>query len=78
MVDTVSVFRLELLCVPCIDCAFTPQKSRQPVPFASSPVSLERCKTDENGRAIHEDCYVRKICSSILNRRVDLRSDSPL
>lgn len=49
MVDTVSVFRLELLCVPCIDCAFTPQKSRQPVPFASSPClwsDARRMRTD--------------------------------
>jgi len=24
-------------------------------------VSLERCKIDEHGRAVHEDCYVAKI-----------------
>jgi hypothetical protein len=23
------------------------------------PVELENSKTDENGRAIHEDCYIR-------------------
>jgi hypothetical protein len=24
-------------------------------------VSLEKCKIDEHGRAVHEDCYVAKI-----------------
>ncbi len=25
------------------------------------PVELERCKTDEDGDAVHEDCYVAKL-----------------
>lgn len=33
-------------------------------PICNEPVSLERCKTDENGRAIHERCYVGKLCCS--------------
>jgi hypothetical protein len=24
-------------------------------------VSLEECKTDESGQAVHEDCYIRAI-----------------
>jgi len=27
-------------------------------PVCSGPVPLEVAKTDENGRAIHEECYV--------------------
>jgi hypothetical protein len=27
-------------------------------PVCNKPVSLESAKTDEHGRAIHEDCYV--------------------
>jgi hypothetical protein len=29
-----------------------------------SPVELETCKTDERGRAVHEECYVREIRST--------------
>jgi hypothetical protein len=25
------------------------------------PVSLETCKFDENGNAVHEDCYVGRV-----------------
>ncbi len=53
---------------------FYPAKKQAACPICRQPVSLERCKTDENGRAIHEDCYVRKICSSLMNGTVDLRS----
>lgn len=44
-------------------------------PICHEPVSLERCKTDEDGRAIHEDCYVRKICSNAMTAGLDLRTD---
>jgi hypothetical protein len=27
------------------------------------PISLETSKTDENGKAVHEECYVRKTIS---------------
>lgn len=53
---------------------FHPARKHAACPICRQPVSLERCKTDENGRAIHEDCYVRKICSSIMKETVDLRS----
>jgi len=53
---------------------FYPAKKPAACPICKQAVSLERCKTDENGRAIHEDCYVRKICSSILKGTVDLRT----
>jgi hypothetical protein len=29
--------------------------------LCNGPVELETCKTDERGRAVHEECYVRKI-----------------
>lgn len=55
---------------------FYPGKKKATCPICQHPVSLERCKTDEDGRAIHEDCYVRKICSGIINRAVNVQSDS--
>ena len=41
-------------------------KSSQPVPaccLCTSPLLLETCKTDEYGQAVHEECYVLKVCS---------------
>jgi hypothetical protein len=32
-------------------------------PVCNESVTLETCKTDENGKATHEECYVEKICS---------------
>ncbi len=29
--------------------------------ICNEPVELETSKTDENGKAVHEDCYARKI-----------------
>jgi len=29
--------------------------------LCSKPVQLETAKTDEDGRAVHEECYLRKI-----------------
>jgi hypothetical protein len=29
--------------------------------ICNEPVELERCKTDEDGDAVHEDCYVSKV-----------------
>lgn len=31
-------------------------------PICNEPVSLESSKTDEDGCATHEDCYVAKVC----------------
>jgi hypothetical protein len=31
--------------------------------LCSKPVELETAKTDEGGRAVHEECYLRKIRS---------------
>jgi hypothetical protein len=56
-------------------CSY-PEKRKATCPICKQPVSLERCKTDEDGRAIHEDCYVRKICSGIITRTVTMRPDS--
>jgi hypothetical protein len=30
-------------------------------PICSRPVLLTNCKTDEEGRAVHEECYLKKI-----------------
>jgi hypothetical protein len=43
--------------------------SDNPAPFrwvptcalCNDPVELETCKTDESGKAIHEECYLRKM-----------------
>lgn len=35
--------------------------SRPRCPICDLPVALETAKTDENGRAIHEDCYAMKL-----------------
>jgi hypothetical protein len=29
--------------------------------ICGNPVQLEKCKTDEDGRAVHEECYSMKI-----------------
>jgi hypothetical protein len=43
----------------------TPQfdrKARLPVcSVCNEPVELEKSKTDEKGKAIHEECYIRKM-----------------
>ena len=39
------------------------------------PISLETSKTDENGKAVHEECYVRKTISRFRTvRRLMARS----
>ncbi len=32
-------------------------------PICRQPVTLETCKTDEDGQAMHEGCYVEKVIS---------------
>jgi len=45
----------------------TMSNSRAPLPLypicpiCSLPVTIENSKTDEKGRAVHEECYVLKI-----------------
>jgi len=29
--------------------------------MCGNPVALEECNTDEDGRAVHEQCYVEKV-----------------
>jgi hypothetical protein len=31
--------------------------------LCNKPVELEKAKTDENGQAVHEECYLRKVRS---------------
>ena len=38
-------------------------------PLCNEPLLLETCKTDENGQATHEECYVDRICSQPKNNR---------
>lgn len=33
------------------------------------PVQLENCKIDENGKAVHEDCYVTAMTRTTRHRR---------
>jgi|HubBroStandDraft_3_1064219.scaffolds.fasta_scaffold459733_2 hypothetical protein len=54
-------------------CDISPLQSRRRLslpnaPFTichlcSKPVELEKAKTDEHGRAVHEQCYLRKVRS---------------
>jgi hypothetical protein len=39
----------------------TPLSSYPICPICALPVAIETSKTDENGRAVHEECYVLKI-----------------
>jgi hypothetical protein len=40
-----------------------PQKSKVPLICAicGKPVAVETSKTDDDGKAIHEDCYVKSL-----------------
>jgi hypothetical protein len=33
-------------------------------PFCHEPVEIANAKTDEDGQAIHEECYVRLLCAA--------------
>lgn len=39
----------------------TPQLSLPICSICKKPVQLETSKTDEDGMAVHEDCYVSKV-----------------
>lgn len=46
-------------------------------PICNEPVSLENSKTDEDGHATHEECYVAKVCkkdASETNRNNNLET----
>jgi hypothetical protein len=47
------------------------EHSQMPCPICQLPVPLETAKTDEKGRAIHEQCYVLKLVIAEQQRRVD-------
>jgi len=48
-------------------------KQMSPIyPLCNVAVPLERAKTDENGRAVHEDCYVLAL-KPLLERGSDPR-----
>ena len=54
-------------------------KSGQRVcPLCNEPLLLETCKTDENGQATHEECYVGRICSQLKrdDKKTPTRGDS--
>jgi hypothetical protein len=38
-----------------------PQEFTPTCPLCNKEVLLETCKADEQGRAVHEDCYAQKI-----------------
>lgn len=47
---------------------YHPIRSQQWLPICcicDDPVLLERSKTDEYGQAVHEECYVLKVCSKV-------------
>jgi hypothetical protein len=38
--------------------------------MCGKPVSLETCKTDQHGKAVHEQCYVAKVkADGVASRR---------
>jgi len=39
----------------------SPTGSSTPCAICSAPVELEMAKTDEEGRAVHEECYTQKL-----------------
>ncbi len=41
-------------------------------PICDLPVSLDTAKTDEDGNAIHEDCYLMKLGLTPTTRGVDI------
>jgi hypothetical protein len=41
-------------------------------PICSLPVRIESSKTDENGMAVHEECYVLKI--QVTSKRPPIKS----
>lgn len=46
-----------------IFCNKSPLLAKLPVcPICNKSVVLESAKTDENGGAVHEECYLLKIC----------------
>jgi len=34
-------------------------------PICNKPLQLETSKTDENGRAVHEECYIKRLLASL-------------
>jgi hypothetical protein len=44
--------------------------------ICKTPVELERCKTDENGDAIHETCYVAKLTRNTPLKLIRTKSDA--
>jgi len=53
---------------------FTPKVRLPRCPICNEAVEIETSKTDENGKAIHEECYVAKI----IEHRAVLLKDSRL
>jgi hypothetical protein len=46
-------------------------EARSPSPvcrICKQPVPLENCKLDENGKAVHESCYVDELLRLVANR----------
>ena len=43
--------------------------------ICEGPVPLETCKTDEHGKAVHEECYMHKIAFSFLLAQADSSVD---
>jgi hypothetical protein len=42
--------------------------------FCQKPVPLENIKTDENGKPVHEDCYIQSLAPSTYPKREQLAS----
>jgi len=52
--------------MPVYTWIYHPIRSEQWLPsccICNDPIPLERSKTDEYGQAVHEECYVLKVCS---------------
>jgi len=44
-----------------LHCTTLPKRSAPLCPVCNEAVDLTVAKTDEDGRAIHEECYLRKL-----------------
>jgi hypothetical protein len=45
--------------------------------FCKQPIRLETAKTDENGEAVHEDCYLQRLMALLQSRGHNTPDNSP-
>ena len=58
---SISVCSIDVCSIDGGIAVTTPQEFTPLCPICYKPVLLETCKADEQGRAVHEDCYTLKV-----------------